>query len=69
MFSISCAGGVSVSVFLQAARGSSQNKRGDLTLKYVSALEFVTNWNDMEKIGHHNFFNECALSSSLAEHF
>ena len=35
-----------------------QNKRGVLTAKYFIAHDFVTNWDDMEKIGHHTFFYE-----------
>ena len=35
-----------------------QNKRGVLTAKYFIAHDFVTNWEDMEKIGHHTFFYE-----------
>ena len=35
-----------------------QNKRGVLTLKYSIAHDFFTNWDDMEKIGHHTFFYE-----------
>lgn len=35
-----------------------QNKRGTLTLKYPIELSTVTNWDDMEKIWHHTFYNK-----------
>ena len=35
-----------------------QNRRDVLTLKCSIAHDFVTNWDDMEKIGHHTFFYE-----------
>lgn len=39
-----------------------QSKRGILSIQYPIEHSIVTNWEDMEKIWHHTFYNELRVA-------
>ena len=39
-----------------------QSNRGVLTIKYPIERGIVTNWDDIEKIWHHTFYNELRVA-------
>ena len=39
-----------------------QSKRGILSLRYPVEHGIVTNWDDMERIWHHTFYNELRVA-------
>lgn len=42
-----------------------QAKRGILALKYPIEHGIVTNWDEMEKIWHHTFYNELRIAPEV----
>ena len=45
-----------------------QAKRGILSLRYPIEHGIVTNWDNLEKIWHHTFYNELRVAPEVISH-